>query len=519
MLKVKVDRDEPVDLHEQVAAEIRRAIADGEAKPGERLPPAKDLAAVLGVNTNTVLRALRQHRDEGLLDFRRGRGIRVAGTPERALVVAEAKALVQLARRHGCTSRGCLAAATVLAATHDRAVQKAPPTPLEGAVARAPTSMRPTVRAAFLRESYSVNTMGRLRIFSSAHGVRLQILRAGTENRRIGVRDAMLGSPVTKTAWIGRVWSGRLITVRIGGWESGLYYARLVSRRGSIGHAPFVLRPRTLGTRRVAIVLPTQTWQAYNFSDDNGDGREDTWYAGGTTARTARPYENRGVPTNYRRYDQPFLCWLDATGREVDYLSQADLNRLRNGRLLARAYDLIVFPGHHEYVTEREYDAITNFRDAGGNLMFLSANNFFWKITRRGDVMTRIQQWRKLGRPEATLVGVQYFAGDRGGYKAPWVVRDQFAADGLLAAAGLRNTMRFGEGGVEVDATTRRSPAGIRVLAELRWRKRTFGQMTYYETGRGAEVFAAGSISLVTALYREDVRRVLEELWERLAGP
>jgi DNA-binding transcriptional regulator YhcF (GntR family) len=78
MFRVKVDRDEPTDLHEQVAGEIRRAIAEGEAKPGERLPPARDLAAELGVNTNTVLRALRQLRDEGLLEFRRGRGISVA---------------------------------------------------------------------------------------------------------------------------------------------------------------------------------------------------------------------------------------------------------------------------------------------------------------------------------------------------------------------------------------------------------------------------------------------------------
>jgi len=101
MFRVKVDRAEPVELYEQVAAEIRRAIADGEAKPGERLPPAKDLAAVLDVNTNTVLRALRQLRDEGLLEFRRGRGITVAGTPERGLVVAQSRDLVRLARRHG----------------------------------------------------------------------------------------------------------------------------------------------------------------------------------------------------------------------------------------------------------------------------------------------------------------------------------------------------------------------------------------------------------------------------------
>ena len=58
LLSVKLDRGEGVELHEQVAAEIRRAIADGEARPGERLPPARDLAAVLGVNRNTVLRAL-----------------------------------------------------------------------------------------------------------------------------------------------------------------------------------------------------------------------------------------------------------------------------------------------------------------------------------------------------------------------------------------------------------------------------------------------------------------------------
>ena len=101
MLDVNIDRQDPTDLFEQVAGEIRRAIADGEAKPGERLPPAKDLAAVLDVNTNTVLRALRLLRDEGLLEFRRGRGISVVGTPERGAVVQRAKELVEFARRQG----------------------------------------------------------------------------------------------------------------------------------------------------------------------------------------------------------------------------------------------------------------------------------------------------------------------------------------------------------------------------------------------------------------------------------
>ena len=101
MIKVKIDKQEPTELFEQVAAEIRRAIADGEAKPGERLPPARDLAAVLGVNTNTVLRSLRLLREEGLLEFRRGRGITVAGTPEKGAVIARARELVHFARQQG----------------------------------------------------------------------------------------------------------------------------------------------------------------------------------------------------------------------------------------------------------------------------------------------------------------------------------------------------------------------------------------------------------------------------------
>jgi GntR family transcriptional regulator len=101
MKRVKLDRKSDVDLHVQVAAEIRRAIADGEAKPGERLPPAKDIAAVLAVNSNTVLRALRELRDEGLLEFRRGRGITVTGTPERGAVSQRARELVSFARTQG----------------------------------------------------------------------------------------------------------------------------------------------------------------------------------------------------------------------------------------------------------------------------------------------------------------------------------------------------------------------------------------------------------------------------------
>ncbi len=103
MLRVKAqEKQEGLPLYEQVASEIRRAIADGEAKPGERLPPARDLAAVLAVNANTVFRALRILRDEGLLEFRRGRGVTVTGTAtERGAVLSQARDLLQFAQRQG----------------------------------------------------------------------------------------------------------------------------------------------------------------------------------------------------------------------------------------------------------------------------------------------------------------------------------------------------------------------------------------------------------------------------------
>ncbi len=101
MFPVKIDRNDSTALHDQVAAEIRRAIAEGEAGPGDRLPLAKDMAAVLGVNKNTVLRALHLLRDEGLLDFQRGRGITVAGTPERSVVINRIRELVEFCRTQG----------------------------------------------------------------------------------------------------------------------------------------------------------------------------------------------------------------------------------------------------------------------------------------------------------------------------------------------------------------------------------------------------------------------------------
>ena len=380
---------------------------------------------------------------------------------------------------------------------------------------------RPTIEAAFSRESYRPGAVARLVIFSKlARGVSLQVWRAGTESGRLSARDEMGGTPATELDPLGTVRQHQTVRVRIPHSPSGLYFAKLTGRGGRIGYAPFVLRPRRLGEHRVAEVLPTLSWQAYNYHDDNGDGQPDSWYANQSKIHTAslyRPYTDRGVPRTYRDREQPFLRWLIHKERDVDYLAQTDLART-NGRTLAAAYDLLIFSGHHEYVTEREYDAVEQFRNRGGNLMFLSANNFFWKVVIRRGVMHKIRQWRDLGRPEAALIGVQYIGNNRkfgryvvrGGRTAPW----------LFDGTGLRNGSRFSKAGIEIDKTNASSPAGTKVVAEI---PNLFGpgwtaQMTYYQKGR-AKVFAAGAFSFASSVWWPQNELLMENLWKQFARP
>ena len=200
-------------------------------------------------------------------------------------------------------------------------------------------------------------------------------------------------------------------------------------------------------------------------------------------------------------------------------LSQAELDGA-SGAVLARAYDLIVFPGHHEYVTTGEYNAVESYRDHGGNLVFLSANNFFWRIDLQGRTMTRVKKWRELGRPEASLLGVQYIANDMGEHRGPWLVRRAASASWIFAGIKLDKGNAFSHAGIEIDAVAPSSPRGTRVLAEI---PNLLGpgltaHMTYYETRAGAKVFSAGAFTLAGSMRQPSVKRLLVNLWTRMTG-
>ncbi len=386
------------------------------------------------------------------------------------------------------------------------------------------------VEAAFLRRSYVAGEPMELRILADAPTLTLQFLHCGAETEGTDRNDELKGAPMGEPValdWSGKRSAPVTITIRSGEWPTGLYAVRLTTDDGRVGFAPFVIRPEMLGTQRQLVVLPTNTWQAYNFYDGDGDGWGDTWYAGGSPpVDLERPYRDRGVPPRYKRYDLGYLKWLQWTGKTPDIVADDDLEAFASGDELRALYDLVVFPGHSEYVTAHAYDVVERYRDLGGRLIFLSANNFFWKVEKEGSTMRRIKLWRNDGRPEARLCGVQYRANDDGTRQGPFEVVATEAVPWLFEGTGLANGSTIGEMvggyGIEIDATTADSPPGTTVIAVI---PNLFGpglsaEMSYYETAAGARVFAAGVLDFGGSATFWPIRRMIDNLWRHmLEGP
>jgi len=383
------------------------------------------------------------------------------------------------------------------------------------------------IDAAFTKRSYAPGESAELRLATDARTLRLQVFAYQAPGRPSEQDTRTAG--LAKTGPIRIDWSAHrnrpalLRVVRAGDWPSGLYFVRATAPDGRVGYAPFIVRPRVLGTQRVAVVLATNTWAAYNFADADGDGWGDSWYVSGRyrSVDLRRPFLDFGVPFRFRDWDLEFVAWLNRTGRTVDFLSDDDLDAVASGDELARRYDLVVFPGHEEYVTRHAYDVIERYRNVGGNLMFLAANNLYRRVDRVGTRLVRRAPWRNLGRPESGVVGVQYVGSDHGQRQAGYTVTGAALAPWAFADTGLSDGDVFGRYGIEIDARTPASPAEVQVLARI---PNLLGsgrsaEMTYYETPAGAKVFAAGAINFGASLGLPEVDRLLTNVWSRLSVP
>jgi hypothetical protein len=389
----------------------------------------------------------------------------------------------------------------------------------------------PPLLAGFEARSYAPGQTALLDIGGgTTNRVTLQLFLAGSPvtpaAKSLGWDRTTFGKAVTAPQQVRRP-AGRsrwLVHVRLGsGWPSGDYVARL-SWHGHTDYAPFVLRPKRLGTEPVLVVEPTNTWHAYDVLEG------DSWYLNSSVhvidlTHPFAGYDVRGgrvpagLPEQFWRFDLGFLRWYWRSRYRADFISDDDLEHIAGAQQLSR-YRLIVFGGHEEYVTSHTYDLITRYRNAGGNLAFLSANNFFYKVRVHGNTMVGRTRWRDIDRPEAALVGSQYVGWDESKYpNRPYRIVDTGAARWLFAGTNLHDGSLLGRYGIEIDEPNFASPPGTQVLATI---PNAFGpgksaNMTIYTLGHST-VFDAGAINFGASAHWPAVSRLVSNLWSHLSG-
>ena len=359
----------------------------------------------------------------------------------------------------------------------------------------------------------------------------LQIFQAGASGApgpaaAPGWDKRTFGKPVTTPQLVRRPAGAQhwLVHIRLGSsWASGDYVARL-TWPGHTDYAPFVLRPPRLGTSPILVVEPTNTWHAYDAVAG------DSWYLDPSvhSIDLTHPFADSrvnggavpaGLPEQFQRFDLGLLRWYWRSGYRADFVSDDDLERVSSASQLSR-YRLIVFAGHEEYVTSHVFDLVTAYRNDGGNLAFLSANNFFYRVSVSGNTMLGRTRWRDLGRPEAALLGAQYAGWDEGHYpNRPYRITDTAAAPWLFEGTGLHDGSVVGNYGIEVDEPNSTSPPHTHVLAVI---PNELGpgrpaEMTIYTRGRST-VFDAGAINFEASAHWPALSRFFSNLWSHLSG-
>jgi GntR family transcriptional regulator len=102
-------------IFEQIAKNVRRLLARGDLRPGEKLPSARELAATLSVNPNTIVHAYGELEAQGIIEKRRGLGTFVredapVETMRKDMLRDIVETFVEEARRLGIDSEEAMAA-------------------------------------------------------------------------------------------------------------------------------------------------------------------------------------------------------------------------------------------------------------------------------------------------------------------------------------------------------------------------------------------------------------------------
>ncbi|MDZ7709552.1 MAG: DUF6605 domain-containing protein [Roseovarius sp.] len=274
--------------------------------------------------------------------------------------------------------------------------------------------------------------------------------------------------------------------------------------------------------------------------------------------------------------DSHLISWLHAKSISHDIITDHELHA--EGAEVLAGYKAVTTTTHPEYHTAETLDALRDYRDAGGNLLYLGGNGFYWRIARHieNDSLLEIRRaedgirawaaepgeyynafdgtygglWRRSGRAPQALVGIGFAAqGEFLGGPYQRMCHDptfDWLFDGvqehLFGGYGFSGN---GAAGFELDHVDQRigSPQDHVLLARSVGDNRTFmlvpeeqlthltnltggpeedakhADLIYFDLPGGGSVFSVGSITFCGSLpwndFDNDVSRLLENYLRR----
>lgn len=275
--------------------------------------------------------------------------------------------------------------------------------------------------------------------------------------------------------------------------------------------------------------------------------------------------------------DSHLISWLTTKEISFDIITDRELHN--EGVSCIEKYDAVMTTSHPEYHTPESLNALIDYRDQGGNLMYLGGNGFYWRIALHNENPHHIEirraedgirawaaepgeyfqafdgayggLWRRNGRPPQALCGVGFSAQGQfnGSYyrKLPvtpeleWIfagiTEDTLGDFGLCGggAAGFeldRADKRLGtpEGAIVIARSENHSDDFILVPEEMLTHLTTLpgtpakdlihADIVWFETDNGGSLFSVGSITFCGSLphnnFNNNISTLLSNVTNRM---
>jgi hypothetical protein len=282
--------------------------------------------------------------------------------------------------------------------------------------------------------SYAAGDEVKLHLSSStAAPLAMAVVRIGPKNETVLMEPAVKieSQPVPKDASAqGCKWPVTT-SFKVGDkWPSGYYLARFTApgNTAPAGSAFFIVRPKEPGKgAKILLQLATNTYNAYT----NWGGYSLYAYNGRHKVQGRRVSFDRPLSSQFGRWEEPFVKWMEGAGYALDYCANSDLEFRPE---LLRHYKLVLSVGHDEYWSAPMRDHLEKYIGDGGNVAFFSGNTCCWQVRsedhgralacwkqsfgddpqyRTGDYKTLTTLWSHylVDRPENALTGVGFLWG------------------------------------------------------------------------------------------------------------